>query len=519
MTNGVTFTNHEWLVRSLDRNQNNKMDELQVDPRVKEQIDTDHDGQVSNPELVSALRADAVEINKNVITQSKGFNIYVNGLETLKNVHATAANGISSTHVWTPTMYSDDSSRERYYKLVESNRAYDASIDKMENSLRSIQDMTANAPDATSRAINIQAKTSLQSASWRTWAGRLESNLSLTRDIMDGYVPRTSNYGNRKPRTADNVNGVDPFKQDRPQSGRANGVDPFKPNKPNNGNPNGVDPFKPNQPGNSIDSPNGVDPFNPGHSNNGSPNGVDPFKPDPSQPVIPQDPYEDRLRPHLREQESINTNFQAAYSTLNSSLKAISEQTQDLPDIAAAAKATDATIARAFTNLSAIESDSQSASDVSQKLKTLSDAKRTEATGRAAPYAGIGAGVGAAAGAAIGFFAGGKNIKSALLGAGIGGAVSAGVGGLIGHSIDSKIIGKADELNVLADEVSRYQVKQEQEKVANENQNHYQTLFKARETHDVDGARVVTNEIRGVESRVRPIEQQSARILDAYRMK
>ena len=104
-------------------------------------------------------KADAVEIKNGKVSQSQGFNIHVRGLETLKSVNATAKNGVSNAHVWTPTMYSDDLSRDRYHKLLESNQAYDNAIDKMESSLRSIKDMTSNAGDATSRAIHIQAKT------------------------------------------------------------------------------------------------------------------------------------------------------------------------------------------------------------------------------------------------------------------------------------------------------------------------------------------------------------------------
>ena len=129
------------------------------------------------------------------------------------------------------------------------------------------------------------------------------------------------------------------------------------------------------------------------------------------------------------------TNFQAAFETLNTTLRSIAEQTKDLPDVQSAMKATDGSIAKAFNNISAIEKATVSAQDVGSKLDRLADEQQAQATGRTTPFAGVGAGIGAVAGAAIGYFAGGKNIKSAGIGAGVGLAASAGIGALIGHSI------------------------------------------------------------------------------------
>jgi uncharacterized membrane protein len=405
MAGSINFTNHDWLVRSFDRNNNKVMDELQVEDHVKRAVDTDKDGQVSTHELVTALKSDAVEINGGKIVPSKGMNIHVNGLETLRNVGTTARNNWG--HVWTPSFSSEDTPSARYTKLVDSNRDYSSAINRMESALRSIRDMTANAPDATSRALHIQAKTTLNSASWRTWVGTFQEL-----------------------------------------------------------------------------------------SNNGT--------------------YSDY---NMRQMEMANTHFQAAYETLNTTLRSIAEQTKDLPDVQGSIKATDNSISKAFSNIAAIKNDSQSPDEVKTKLNRIADDKESQVTGRATPYAGIGAGVGAVGGGLIGFFAGGKSPKNAAIGAGIGAAVAAGAGGLIGHSIDMKFVGEAKTLRSLGDDVVRYNPDAAQGKLVNETQNTYNEILRAREHNDLDNARVSTNNFNTIRSRVAPIEQESEKVLNAYRMK
>jgi hypothetical protein len=404
MTGSIQFSNQQWLVRSLDKNNNNVMDELKLDPRVKDKVDTDKNGEVSRNELTSALQSDAVEINQGVITESKGIQIYTKGLETLKNVHTTASN--SWGHVFTPSFFQDDTLGERYNKLVDSNRAYTSAIDRQESALRSIRDMTANAPDATSRALHIQADTTLRSASWRTWTGTFQNLLAM---------------------------------------------------------------------GNSSDE----------HT--------------------------------VRQMEMANTNFQAAFETLNNTMRSIADQTKNLPDVQAALKATDNSISKAFSNITQIENASISAQDVGSKLDKLADETQAKATGRTTPYAGVGAGIGAVAGAAIGFFAGGKNIKAAGIGAGVGLAASAGIGALIGSSIDSKYKGAADDLRNLSSEVRSYNPAAEKGKLLDETQKTYGAMLEAREHHDLDNAQVSANNFRSIQSRVAPVEKQSERILGAYK--
>lgn len=404
MAGSIQFSNQQWLARSFDKNNNNLMDELKLDPQIQDKVDTDRNGQVSRQELTTALQNDLVEIRQGTIIASKGVQIFTRGLETLKNVHTTATRAWG--HVFTPSFFPDDTLSERYDKLVDSNLAYTSAIDRQESALRSIRDMTANSSDATSRALHIQAETALRSASWRTWTGTFQNLLSL---------------------------------------------------------------------GNSSD--------------------------------------EDTVR----QMEIANTNFQAAYETLNTTLRSIAEQTRDLPDVQGALKATDSSIARAFSNITAIENATVSAEEVSSKLERQAQDKQAQATGRTAPFAGVGAGIGAVAGAAIGYLAGGRSLKAAGIGAGVGLAASAGIGALIGNGIDKKYIGEADELRKLSAEVRSYNPAAEKGKLLNETQNTYNTMLEARETHDLDNARVNTNNFRSIQSRVTLVEQQSARILGAYR--
>ena len=84
MAGSVNFSNHQWLVRSLDTNKNGNMDELRMSQEIGAQVDSDRNGQISEKELVGALQADRVEIQQGEVVRGRGFNIFVNGLETLK---------------------------------------------------------------------------------------------------------------------------------------------------------------------------------------------------------------------------------------------------------------------------------------------------------------------------------------------------------------------------------------------------------------------------------------------------
>ena len=92
MAGNINLSNQQWLVKSFDSNKNGIMDELKVDPQVRGKVDTDNDGQVTQGELLSAIKSDAAEINKGTIVANRGGHIYTEGLETLKNVRSTAQN-------------------------------------------------------------------------------------------------------------------------------------------------------------------------------------------------------------------------------------------------------------------------------------------------------------------------------------------------------------------------------------------------------------------------------------------
>ena len=220
---------------------------------------------------------------------------------------------------------------------------------------------------------------------------------------------------------------------------------------------------------------------------------------------------------NIRHLESMNTNLQVAYETLNTTMKSITEQTNDLPDIQAALKTTDNSIARAFSNITAIETSPTGADQVSDKLNRLADETKAKATGRTGPFAGIGAAIGAVGGGAAGFFFGGKNVKSALIGVGAGTALAAGIGALIGHSIDQGYVGEAQALEKLAGDVKRYNPEGAKTQLLNSTQQTYGEILNARDKHDLDNARVVTNNLNKIQGTVAPIEQESQRILDAYK--
>lgn len=492
MTGSVNFSNFNWLVKSLDTNKNGNMDELRFDPEVQRAIDTDQNGQVSQQELVGALQADRVEINQGTVQRSKGFNIFVNGLETLKSVGATAENGRSNIHIWTPTMYSDDTARERYTKLLDSNQAYDKGIDQMENALRSIVQMTNGKTDSTSKALNIQARTTLESTQWRTFAARLQQNLSNTRVWFSDYKPgeKMATYSAPQGGSGTTANSQDPFANSNashPSTGNNPSTNPFNGsngNKPTSGQDYQQNPF------------------------NGSTS-----TPAPSQPI---DPYAEKLSPYIREQEQINSSLQSSYATMNAALNAITQQCRDLPDLQASLSATNKTISQAFSNLNAIETSSKSGSQVANNIRKEADATDAKATGRTAPYAGIGAGVGAVAGAAIGYFAGGKNVKNAMIGAGVGAAASGGIGALIGHGIDSGYKGQASSLRDLAGRVESYNPANDKAQTIKTNQSLYNQLLNARDAHDLDRARVVDKDIDALRGQVSPIVDRSSEILNAY---
>lgn len=397
MAGNINLSNQQWLVKSFDSNKNGVMDELKVDAQVRDKVDTDNDGSITQGELLSALKADAVEINKGTIVANKGSHIYTEGLETLKNVRSTAESNWG--HVFTPTLYQDDTLQERFNKLEDSNSAYRSAVGRQRSALKSIASMTAGKTDATSRAINIQAETALSSTRW--------NSLFDTISFISGERS-------------------------------------------------------------------------------------------------------------LSEAEMANSNLQSSFSTLNNTLRAIAKQTEDLPDVKGAIQATDNTISGAFNNINAIENHSKTPQQASDRLQSLADQVQAESGGRTSLWGGIGAGVGAVGGAAIGYFAGGKNIKSAAIGFGTGLAVGGGIGALSGNMKDKALLGEAQSLRDLAGDVTRYNPDAAKTTLMGATQSLYNQTLNARDTHDLDNARVNTNSINKIQGQVNPVASEAKRILDGY---
>jgi hypothetical protein len=397
MAGNINLSNQQWLVKSFDSNKNGVMDELKVDPQVRDKVDTDNDGKITQNELLSAIKSDAVEINQGTIVANKGSHIYVEGLETLKSVRATADSNWG--HVYTPTLYQDDTLQERFSKVEDSNSAYRSAVGRQRSALRSIAEMTSGKTDATSRAINIQAETALNSTRW--------NSLFDTISFIGGERS-------------------------------------------------------------------------------------------------------------LSEAEAANSNLQSSFSTLNNTIRAISKQTEDLPDVKGSIQATDKTISGAFSTINAIENHAKTPQQVNTRLNSLADQVQAESGGRTGLWGGIGAGVGAVGGAAIGYFAGGKNMKSAAIGFGTGLAVGGGIGALSGNMKDKALLGEAQSLRQLAGDVTQYNPNAAKNTLMGETQNLYQQTLHARETHDLDNARVNTNSINKIQQQVNPVAQEANRILDGY---
>ena len=102
------------------------------------------------------------------------------------------------------------------------------------------------------------------------------------------------------------------------------------------------------------------------------------------------------------------------------------------------------------------------------------------------------------------------------MGVGVGSALAGGIGALIGHNIDKGHINEAQTFDKLAGDVLRYNPQATKDQLLKETQNTYNTLFDARETHDLDQARVVDNNIDAIRHRVEPLESEAAKMVEAY---
>jgi len=468
----INPSNYNLIARGMDTNKNGFMDELTAADHIKAKVDVDGDGKISTNELATAMRSDAVEIKNREISQSRGFNIYVNGLETLKGINKLADNAAFYGTVYTPAIYSDDTKQEQYDKLWRSNREYSSAINQMESSLRSIRDMSRTQGDSLSQSIYINAKNALNSSDWMTIQNVFE--LYLDGGLRDSH---------------DN-----PFNDNKPSStGSGSHSNPFNDKPSSTGGDSHTNPFD----GNTTQGTSQHDnPFDNGTGSSGNSN-------------VDYGPDTTRL-------EINNRNLRSAYYTLQTSLRTIEEQTRNLPDMKQTLRLTDDSLGSAMSNVNAIKNQTNSPSQVKEKLYVLSDEQAAQVKGRWKTFGGVGAGIGVVAGGTIGYFAGGHTAKGAIIGASIGLGVAGGGGALIGNGIDQSYKNKASELKTLGNEVESYNVKADESSLEGEAVNTYSGMVKARDAHDIDNARVVDNELKGVKGRVNEIQTRTSRILDAY---
>jgi hypothetical protein len=181
----ISASNQQWLLKSLDSNQNQVMDELKVEDSLKQRLDSNQDGQLNTQELQVALAQDSVEIRNGAVLAKQAQPLVIEGKQTLETVHQQVRRTLSAPHVVTPRAadvvdavaslliedkrsYAEQQADRRRY-LEVSNISYLSAVSSMRSSLQNVADMTANGTDARTKAIHASAKASLNSSlSWGT---------------------------------------------------------------------------------------------------------------------------------------------------------------------------------------------------------------------------------------------------------------------------------------------------------------------------------------------------------------
>lgn len=178
----LSIQNQQWLMSSLDQNQNKIMDELSVADSLKNSLDTNQNNHLETDEVMAALQADQIDIRQGVIIPRKQ-QTFIAGRETLVNVQQSVKNtlrgvgfprAMDGVNLVVDLFVEDNRSpserkadRNRY--LSVSNVAYLAEVHKMRDGLRVVVDMTANATDAQTKAIHQTAAKALDSSlTWGT---------------------------------------------------------------------------------------------------------------------------------------------------------------------------------------------------------------------------------------------------------------------------------------------------------------------------------------------------------------
>lgn len=179
----ISASNQQWLLKSLDSNQNQIMDELKVDESVKQRIDSNQDGQLNTQEVQVALTQDSIEIRNGAILAKQAQPLVITGKQTLETVQQQVRRTLSAPHVVTPRAadvidavgslliedkrsYAEQQADRRRY-LEVSNISYLSAVSSMRSTLQNVADMTANGTDSRTKAIHASAKASLNSSlSW-----------------------------------------------------------------------------------------------------------------------------------------------------------------------------------------------------------------------------------------------------------------------------------------------------------------------------------------------------------------
>lgn len=214
--------------------------------------------------------------------------------------------------------------------------------------------------------------------------------------------------------------------------------------------------------------------------------------------------------------ESANADLRAAYRILNSAISNVKSATSDLPDVRQTVKSVDLSITKAFSNINEIKASPKNPVQVKEKLYELGKAQDAQVTGRAAPYAGVGAGVGAVAGGVAGYFAG-KNAKAISIGVAAGAGAGAGLGALVGKMKDDSFKDKANALRQLGDDVERYNSSQDENTLDSSAHATYNQVIQVRERSDIDSAIGANSNLKGVDARVKDVENRTSRLADGYR--
>lgn len=214
--------------------------------------------------------------------------------------------------------------------------------------------------------------------------------------------------------------------------------------------------------------------------------------------------------------ENANADLRSAYRILHSAISNVSSATSDLPDIRQTAKSVDLSITKAFSNINEIKASPKTPVQVKDKLYELGKAQDAQVTGRAAPYAGVGAIAGGITGGVAGYFAG-KNGKAISIGVAAGTAAGAGIGALVGKMKDDSFKDKANALRQLGDDVTRYNPAQDEDTLDGAAHATYNQVIQVRERTDIDSAIGANSNLKGIDSKAKDVENRTSRLADGYR--